>query len=577
MRLPAEKIKEAILDPDPRLRLAAVCYFGRSFSPDPTIMPLVIQAFERYGSEAFEMASFLEGLVQSEQSVAWLIRQIERIDPDADEQSDCLFANLTDALRHADAAVLSKHERAIQELKQLDDESQEVIADRIAISALDSVALWRELTEFCHEEDLQAETSDEDFEFGCSVVDALAAFPQQCAAPVLEILQTAEAGSSWLENMAVRLAGRIRLVEAIPSLIDLLREPELLACEDARRALTQLGTDAVVHQLEARYNTEDEGTRLAFANLLEDIHTDCSVQTALRLLEREQDQDIRGFLIRSLLLNFSSAGIELARQHVLSAPKTPDVLEVRQDLLLAAKMLGVSFPEFEAWTEDCRNDAAFRRQWYESHPLTQFDGAEADLSGDEYRESTRGFDRLSEDDFVDGFDDGFEEGYEDVPPETIVRHDPRIGRNDPCPCGSGKKYKKCCFGREVREPEAAHAGAMGGLRPGRSAAQFPVGTVALYGPDDKITTKIVAAVIKHEGAEPLLERLGRIEHQGQPESPQANRAILPASACEILGGYGSKPGLPPRRGQRFSRGRRLSLLPVLGRQAGKPTGRRDER
>ena len=21
---------------------------------------------------------------------------------------------------------------------------------------------------------------------------------------------------------------------------------------------------------------------------------------------------------------------------------------------------------------------------------------------------------------------------------------PRVGRNDPCPCGSGKKYKQCC-------------------------------------------------------------------------------------------------------------------------------------
>jgi uncharacterized protein YecA (UPF0149 family) len=21
---------------------------------------------------------------------------------------------------------------------------------------------------------------------------------------------------------------------------------------------------------------------------------------------------------------------------------------------------------------------------------------------------------------------------------------PKVGRNDPCPCGSGKKYKKCC-------------------------------------------------------------------------------------------------------------------------------------
>jgi SEC-C motif-containing protein len=26
-----------------------------------------------------------------------------------------------------------------------------------------------------------------------------------------------------------------------------------------------------------------------------------------------------------------------------------------------------------------------------------------------------------------------------------VRHEgPRVGRNDPCPCGSGKKSKKCC-------------------------------------------------------------------------------------------------------------------------------------
>ncbi len=27
---------------------------------------------------------------------------------------------------------------------------------------------------------------------------------------------------------------------------------------------------------------------------------------------------------------------------------------------------------------------------------------------------------------------------------TIVRGRPKIGRNDPCPCGSGKKFKRCC-------------------------------------------------------------------------------------------------------------------------------------
>ena len=29
-------------------------------------------------------------------------------------------------------------------------------------------------------------------------------------------------------------------------------------------------------------------------------------------------------------------------------------------------------------------------------------------------------------------------------PETVRRDAPKVGRNDPCPCGSGKKYKNCC-------------------------------------------------------------------------------------------------------------------------------------
>ncbi len=30
---------------------------------------------------------------------------------------------------------------------------------------------------------------------------------------------------------------------------------------------------------------------------------------------------------------------------------------------------------------------------------------------------------------------------------TVVRPTPKVGRNDPCPCGSGRKYKKCCEGK----------------------------------------------------------------------------------------------------------------------------------
>jgi SEC-C motif-containing protein len=31
-----------------------------------------------------------------------------------------------------------------------------------------------------------------------------------------------------------------------------------------------------------------------------------------------------------------------------------------------------------------------------------------------------------------------------VKAKPVVREEPKVGRNEPCPCGSGKKFKKCC-------------------------------------------------------------------------------------------------------------------------------------
>jgi uncharacterized protein YecA (UPF0149 family) len=39
-------------------------------------------------------------------------------------------------------------------------------------------------------------------------------------------------------------------------------------------------------------------------------------------------------------------------------------------------------------------------------------------------------------------DDFFADDFIEPPPKPA----PRVGRNEPCPCGSGKKYKKCHLG-----------------------------------------------------------------------------------------------------------------------------------
>ncbi len=69
-----------------------------------------------------------------------------------------------------------------------------------------------------------------------------------------------------------------------------------------------------------------------------------------------------------------------------------------------------------------------------------------------YRESAKELDRRffgydvdlfpsGADEFDDDDDDRSEPGIE----APYRRDNPKIGRNDPCPCGSGKKFKKCCF------------------------------------------------------------------------------------------------------------------------------------
>lgn len=44
-------------------------------------------------------------------------------------------------------------------------------------------------------------------------------------------------------------------------------------------------------------------------------------------------------------------------------------------------------------------------------------------------------------------DDDWENSFNLPNNQTFVRDAPKLGRNDPCPCGSGKKYKKCCLNK----------------------------------------------------------------------------------------------------------------------------------
>lgn len=100
MRFPEAKIKEAILHVDPAIRDRAITYFAKAFSPDPSIMPLVIKAVETYGRQnALHLIGAAKDLSQTEDTITWVIAELN--DEHTDQYESYTY-NLSRVLLHAD-------------------------------------------------------------------------------------------------------------------------------------------------------------------------------------------------------------------------------------------------------------------------------------------------------------------------------------------------------------------------------------------------------------------------------------------------------------------------------------------
>jgi hypothetical protein len=254
-----------------------------------------------------------------------------------------------------------------------------------------------------------------------------------------------------------------------------------------------------------------------------------------RLLETPPDQ-------------FSTEAIEPARQYVLATPLDPDVLEVRSLLITACKLLDVRFPEFEAWLADSEHDRAFRKQWHADH-FGAGSVDEMDATLDEWESE-------GDDDVL--FDPELDDVKESA---TTLRGPPHVGRNEPCPCGSGKKYKKCCYRREEGvETDLANAAAIAALSYSEPP-QFPIGTVALYGPDDETTTKIVASVIARKGAEPILKRFVGTRIAASPKVRRQIEEFFKEHRVKSVAATDSNLGCPHEEGEDFPVGEDCPFCP----------------
>ena len=138
-------------------------------------------------------------------------------------------------------------------------------------------------------------------------------------------------------------------------------------------------------------------------------------------------------MAEALLYQFADEGIEAARQQLIGRELDFEGKGLRNCLLETCTLMGKEFPEYNEWLAAEKTEKADhwkRVKELEGDPaglmrfvLDKLTGKAAEMPI--AKTSSPPTPRLAG-------------------PNTAVSK-PKIGRNDSCPCGSGKKFKNCCL------------------------------------------------------------------------------------------------------------------------------------
>jgi SEC-C motif len=424
MRLCEAKIKDAILHPEKLVRHEALHYFAVSFSRDPEVMPLAIKAIETFGrGGAFSYLHMLTYLAQSQSTVDWVIRELHRKEQGTEDR-DVLFPTLSRLLCHADLHLVIPRELEIIDAPGFDEDLLPDLRERGQLLAWDADKCWRELETAAAR---GASDGEVDWSHVGLVVEALARNGDSHVDRILELLghkveDFENNPMIWMEIFLVMLAGEMRLEAAVPFLVQKLITLGEVLSEEAVDALGKIGTDAAAEAVTERWLASEWDYRLYASSALEKIHSDTSVRKCLELMPQEKDTGIRTNLAYALLGQFAEEAIEPVRELVQRRTYDPTVCDLPARLVAASTILGVTFPEY-AILKDQAEDRRATQERKTKEMRTIFQAPPASTQPEEWMDTSAG--KLT----------------------PLLRTQKHVGRNDPCPCGSGKKFKKCCLKR----------------------------------------------------------------------------------------------------------------------------------
>ncbi|MEH7305886.1 HEAT repeat domain-containing protein [Neobacillus drentensis] len=185
--------------------------------------------------------------------------------------------------------------------------------------------------------------------------------------------------------LTIYMLGLLNLKKYIPIIASLLVRDDDILLEEVANALIRFQSDEVVEAVGPYLKQTDS---IIFAcSVIENIKTDHAVQVLREAYQKSDELEDQDMLIEALCHQLSKEALPEISSH-MEKESFSCLVDIEQTVYSYYSILGEEHPELESWKQAAQG------------------------GGMDYRN------------------------------ENLSKSN--IGRNDPCQCGSGKKYKKCC-------------------------------------------------------------------------------------------------------------------------------------
>jgi hypothetical protein len=425
---------------DVAVREHAARYLSEAHDPSPATADDFWRSIDRFGAKAsLALVADLTKLRSTERSYARLMEAL-RSGPD-----EVVEFHLQHVVQTLDLPLVLAHREELLSAEPILSHVRDHLRQRIELAGRPLDAVWETL--LSHSERIDGMCVGEfDRRESERLIEAAARHGEAAAARALDRLRNGPR-DDWMEIFCVRLLGEVRFEPAAGVLIERLRVDADLLPDDVGRALTRIGTVDVIERLEAFYPGKAWYVQMGAGVPLGRIKRPEADRALLRMLPQQPDEGLATQLAEGLCDLCTTEGLGVVEGMVAEERYDSQYCELDAMFLTVATMTGYDprcGPQLRGRVEQRRRE---REKRMKSGSL---EGMLREMR-DEFRRGEFAPRATDEEDADPGYGDEAElsawgdETYPPPPGGTLRREAPKIGRNDPCPCGSGTKYKKCCL------------------------------------------------------------------------------------------------------------------------------------